>query len=95
MDGTYLSQLRVTRHCFAVSVGFCLMGHDANLHLFCKDINAGTHVTANACARRVRVQVQKLKGVRATVVGSNTVRMEYLAQWKDGSPDTWEEGACG
>ena len=23
---------------------------------------------------------------------SGNVRVEYLAQWKDGSPDTWEEG---
>ncbi|KAF5840488.1 hypothetical protein DUNSADRAFT_16579 [Dunaliella salina] len=36
-------------------------------------------------------EVDTLAGVRASVVGS-TVRVEYLAKWKDGSPDTWEEG---
>ncbi|KAL4419209.1 hypothetical protein ABPG77_000603 [Micractinium sp. CCAP 211/92] len=36
------------------------------------------------------VEVKDLKGIRVLKNEDDTPRVEYLVEWKDGSPDTWE-----
>lgn len=36
------------------------------------------------------VEVKNLKGIRVLKNEDDTPRVEYLVEWKDGSPDTWE-----
>lgn len=35
------------------------------------------------------VEVKDLKGIRVLKNEDDTPRVEYLVEWKDGSPDTW------
>lgn len=35
------------------------------------------------------VEVKNLKGIRVLKNEDDTPRVEYLVEWKDGSPDTW------
>ncbi|PRW45505.1 signal recognition particle 43 kDa chloroplastic [Chlorella sorokiniana] len=39
------------------------------------------------------VEVKDLKGIRVLKNEDDTPRVEYLVEWKDGSPDTWEPAA--
>jgi signal recognition particle protein len=50
-------------------------------------------VTITASAAKVAediAEVEALKGIRVTEEDDGRPRVEYLVQWKDGSPNTWE-----
>ena len=40
------------------------------------------------------VEVKDLKGIRVLKNEDDTPRVEYLVEWKDGSPDTWCAAGC-
>lgn len=42
------------------------------------------------CSGGEIVEVEDLKGIRVMTEEDGRPRVEYLVQWKDGSPDTWE-----
>ncbi|KAL4422282.1 hypothetical protein ABPG75_008479 [Micractinium tetrahymenae] len=57
--------------------------------------SSALHVAAAAPAfgQGEIVEVKDLKGIRVLKNEDDTPRVEYLVEWKDGSPDTWEVAA--